>query len=274
MLKTRVLTALVLLAAFLLCLFYLPDAYWGGVLLLALLVGASEWANIAAFSRPGKWAYVAATAAFGAGLFALGTGKLPSAAVFVVSLLFWLGVAPAWLKLKWRVENRGMLAVVGWILLLPTGLALFELRAASPVLLLGLMGVVWVSDIAAYFTGRAFGRRKLAPAISPGKTWEGVFGALAAVALYGWVWQMAGQQLFARLALDGYALMLWGTLALWLLAYFGILGDLFESWMKRQAGMKDSGRILPGHGGVLDRIDALTSTLPLAALALILWHRL
>lgn len=272
MLKTRVLTALVLLAVFLLCLFYLPDAYWGGVLVLALLVGASEWANIAAYSRRGKGAYVAATAALAAGLFALGTGKLPSTAVFVVSLLFWLVAAPAWLRLKWRIENRVVLAVVGWILLLPTGLALFELRAASPVLLLGLMGVVWVSDIAAYFTGRAFGRRKLAPAISPGKTWEGVFGALAAVALYGWAWQMAGARFFARAALDGYALALWGTLALWLLACFGILGDLFESWMKRQAGMKDSGRILPGHGGVLDRIDALTSTLPLAALALILWH--
>jgi phosphatidate cytidylyltransferase len=202
----------------------------------------------------------------------LGTGKLPSTIVFGISLLFWLVAAPAWLRLKWRIENRVVLAVVGWILLLPTGLALFELRAASPVLLLGLMGVVWVSDIAAYFTGRAFGRRKLAPAISPGKTWEGVFGALSAVALYGWAWQMAGARFFTRAALDGYALALCGTLALWLLAYFGILGDLFESWMKRQAGMKDSGRILPGHGGVLDRIDALTSTLPLAALALILWH--
>lgn len=272
MLKTRVLTALVLLAVFLLCLFYLPDAYWGGVLLLTLLAGASEWANIAAFSRRGKWAYVSVTVALGAALFAVGTGRLPSTALFGVSLLFWLVAAPAWLKFKWRMENPGMLAVVGWILLLPTGLALFELRAMSPVLLLGLMGVVWVSDIAAYFTGRAFGRRKLAPAISPGKTWEGVFGALAAVTLYGWVWGVAGRQLFAHLALGGYALALWGTLALWLLAYFGILGDLFESWMKRQAGMKDSGRILPGHGGVLDRIDALTSTLPLAALALILWN--
>jgi phosphatidate cytidylyltransferase len=85
------------------------------------------------------------------------------------------------------------------------------------------------------------------------------------------VWEAAGRQFFAHLALGGYVLA-WGTLALWSLAYFGILGDLFESWMKRQAGMKDSGRILPGHGGVLDRIDALTSTLPLAALALILWN--
>jgi phosphatidate cytidylyltransferase len=268
MLRTRVITALVLLAIFLLCLFYLPAPYWAGVLLLFLLAGAAEWANIGAFSRPWKIAYIVATLALGGILFALPPGALPSTPIFAVSLAFWLVVAPLWLKLQWRVRNRAVLAVVGWVLLLPTAMALAELRAVSPVLLLGVMGVVWVSDIAAYFSGRAFGRHKLAPAISPGKTWEGVFGALVAVVLYGWIWKAAGGQLSESVSLG------WGTLALWLLAYFGILGDLFESWMKRQAGMKDSGRLLPGHGGVLDRVDALTSTLPLAALALILWKTL
>lgn len=268
MLKTRVVTALVLLAAFLLCLFALPAPYWAGVLLLFLLAGAVEWASIAAFSGPWKVAYIAATLALGVALFAQGTGAFSSIPIFAVSLSFWLVVAPLWLKLQWHVRNRAVLAVVGWILLLPTALALVELRALSPVLLLGLMGVIWVSDSAAYFTGRAFGRHKLAPAISPGKTWEGVAGALVAVVLYGWIWKMTGGQFSESLSLG------WGALALWLLAYFGILGDLFESWMKRQAGVKDSGRLLPGHGGVLDRVDALTSTLPLAALALVLWKTL
>jgi phosphatidate cytidylyltransferase len=120
------------------------------------------------------------------------------------------------------------------------------------------MGVVWTADIAAYFTGRAFGRHKLAPQISPGKTWEGVAGALVAVMLY-WSaisWGLPGLSLhFAA-----------GLVLVVALTGVGILGDLFESWLKRVAGLKDSGALLPGHGGVLDRVDALTSTLPLAAL--------
>ena len=157
------------------------------------------------------------------------------------------------------------MALIGWIILIPTWLALVELRTFGPGLLLGLLAVVWIADTAAYFAGRKFGRHKLAPAISPGKTWEGVAGAFLGVTLYGLAWGMW----------DGSAVLfnsgLWqGMLLLWLLTLFSILGDLFESWMKRVAGLKDSGRILPGHGGVLDRIDALTAAMPLAAFGLLL----
>lgn len=153
--------------------------------------------------------------------------------------------------------------LVGWIVLLPTCLALYQLRIISPVLLLGTMGVIWISDTAAYFTGRSLGKHKLAPEISPNKTWEGVAGAVVAVLLYGLVWIMmdVGKENLVFVLLPLLVAM----------AALGIIGDLYESLLKRQAGVKDSGNILPGHGGILDRIDALTSTLPFATLVILFY---
>ena len=152
-------------------------------------------------------------------------------------------------------------ALAGMVLLVPPSLAIAHLRLLSPWLLLGVMAAVWVADIAAYFTGRAFGRRKLAPSISPGKSWEGAYGAVAGVCAYG----------LACLSYIGYPVAEPGKLVLALVGLVAftavsIIGDLFESLVKRQAGVKDSGTLLPGHGGILDRIDSLTSTLPLVAL--------
>jgi phosphatidate cytidylyltransferase len=125
---------------------------------------------------------------------------------------------------------------------------------------------VWVADIAAYFAGRAFGRRKLAPAISPGKTWEGVYGALAAVVLYALALVPLARAAGYPREPTALAIAAWIVLALALTA-LAVGGDLFESLLKRLAGVKDSGTLLPGHGGILDRIDALLAALPLAALA-------
>jgi phosphatidate cytidylyltransferase len=159
----------------------------------------------------------------------------------------------------WRVRQPLLLMIAGWLLIVPTWLALVRLQA-EPWILLAVLGVVWVADSAAYFAGRTFGRRKLAPSISPGKTWEGVAGAAIAVAVYyALVWYFGFRGMTFGIGLAA-ALLVTCLLPL------SILGDLFESWIKRQAGVKDSGTLLPGHGGVLDRIDALTSTLPLAAL--------
>ena len=137
--------------------------------------------------------------------------------------------------------------------------ALVQLRQLGPWPLLGLMAVVWIADIAAYFSGRAFGKHKLAPQISPGKTWEGAAGAVVGVVAYGLLLRGLNPPLAALGGLLG------ATLALLLLTSVSIAGDLFESLLKRQAGIKDSSQLLPGHGGVLDRIDSLTSTLPLVA---------
>ena len=127
------------------------------------------------------------------------------------------------------------------------------------------MATVWIADTAAYFAGRAFGRRKLAPAISPGKTWEGVYGALAAVAAYALaLWPAARRA--GGFDDSGIAPLAGWIAAALVLAALSVVGDLFESLLKRQAGVKDSGSILPGHGGILDRIDALLAAMPAAAL--------
>jgi phosphatidate cytidylyltransferase len=149
--------------------------------------------------------------------------------------------------------------VAGVAVLLPTWAALLYLHARGPGVLLGVMAIVWIADTAAYFAGRYFGRHKLAPVISPGKTWEGVAGAFVAVALYA-----AALSTVVGMPLLSLLVMVSGLL------YLSVLGDLFESWIKRVSGMKDSGTVLPGHGGVLDRIDALTSTLPVAT-GLLMW---
>ena len=127
------------------------------------------------------------------------------------------------------------------------------------------MAIVWIADSAAYFAGRRFGRHKLAPAISPGKTWEGVYGAMFAVGAYALaLLPLADKSGYAR-ALSAGAIAVWVALVV-LLALLSVSGDLFESLLKRQRGVKDSGNVLPGHGGVLDRIDALTAAMPAAAL--------
>jgi phosphatidate cytidylyltransferase len=148
-----------------------------------------------------------------------------------------------------------MLLIAGIIVLLPTWLALARLQQ-EPLRLLALLAVVWIADTAAFFTGKLFGKHKLAPSISPGKTWEGVAGAMVAVALYAWM--VSAME-------SGHSIEVITGLFL-AMTVLSILGDLFESWLKRAAGVKDSSNLLPGHGGILDRIDGVTAALPLAAL--------
>jgi len=263
MLLTRVLTVAVLLPLFLAGMFFLPGQWWCIVLLPLVLAGSWEWAVLAGFSPTVRWTFCAAVLGSMAALFF--AGGLPQSpvvdqAMFLISALFWLAVAPVWLRCGWRPRSSLVLAATGWILLVPTWLALVRLQE-RPWVLLAVLGIVWIADSAAYFAGHQWGRHKLAPAVSPGKTWEGVAGAAAAVAVYHaavWHFGFGHEQPGLGMA---------ATVLVAVLFPLSILGDLFESWIKRQAGVKDSGRLLPGHGGVLDRIDALTSTLPLAALA-------
>lgn len=251
----RVATATVLLAVFLPALFFAPPLPWA--LLIALIAGlaAYEWARISAFPA---WLPVF----YGAGmaLVAMIVHFMPAHTtamliLYAMAAVFWTLAVPLWLAGRWRAEGFFVRAAVGALVILPTFAAVVGLREQGPLLLLGVMTLVWIADSAAYFAGRRFGRHKLAPAISPGKSWEGVLGAGAALVLYA----SAISAVIHGLRIPG-ALLLAAALL-----YFSILGDLFESWMKRLAGVKDSGSWLPGHGGVLDRIDALTAALPIAA---------
>ena len=262
MLLTRILTVAFLLPLFVGGLFYLPGHLWAIALLPMVMAGAWEWANLTGFKAVFRGFYVllllvSAIAILSVHEFA--QSLIIDRAVFAVSAVFWLLLAPLWLKFSWKIRSPVLMAVTGWVLLMPAWLALARLQE-RPWLLLALLGVVWVADSAAYFAGHQWGRRKLAPSVSPGKTWEGVAGAAIAVAVYhALVWNFGFGPHAPGLAFAAAALVA-------ILFPLSIIGDLFESWIKRQAGVKDSGRLLPGHGGVLDRIDALTSTLPLAAL--------
>ena len=266
MLKQRVTTAIILLVLFLSALFFLPTPGWILLVIVMVMQGTSEWARLAKLSGNAANGYWWLTLAMMVGIALLDNNHaLPHLPVYAVSVLLWLVVVPAWLLIGWQVRQPLLMALTGWALLIPTALAMMDLRAANPWWLLGVMGLVWVADIAAYFTGRKFGKTKLAPRISPGKTWEGVLGALLGVAVYVplviWLGGLPGA---------AYEALPVPTLAAWVLVGLAVLGDLFESAIKRQAGVKDSGALLPGHGGLLDRIDALTSTLPLAAFVMLL----
>ena len=267
-LNVRIMTVVVVLPLLLAAMFMLPNAWWNIALLAPLMVAGHEWARLADFGRGAEAAFlmtllagcallwlVAVPAAGRPGSSAHG----PERAVFALAVAFWCVVAPCWLWLKLVVRQRPALAAAGLAVLLPTWLALACLQRDAGLLLL-LLAVIWIADSAAYFTGRTLGRHKLAPVISPGKTWEGVGGACAAVIAYALALHFS---LFSKHDLSTLLAGFVGMMAL------GVLGDLLESWLKRCAGAKDSGGIFPGHGGMLDRIDSVTAALPLAALIFI-----
>jgi phosphatidate cytidylyltransferase len=272
MLKSRVITAVILLVLFLSALFFLPEGGWAALVTVMVLQGASEWSRMARFSHKAANLFWGLTLVLMLGLVWFDASRTLEQraflhiAVYAVSALLWLAIVPAWLMAGWKVERPLLMALVGWAVLIPTGLAMLDLRLDHPLWLLGMMSLVWVADIAAYFTGRKYGKTKLAPSISPGKTWEGVFGAMLGVSVcvvLAWTFSPYTAH---------YAFLPSLLIASWCWVGLAVIGDLFESAIKRQAGVKDSGALLPGHGGLLDRIDALTSTLPIAALAILLQH--
>lgn len=263
MLKQRLITAVLLAALFLAALFWLPNLAWALFLLVFILVGGWEWCGLAGFEHRGSAIFMPLLA--GCGLLMLPEVAWSAAsrnvmvlALLAASTLFWLALAPYWLLQRLRVTQPFIMGVLGLVLLLSAWVALVDLRHLGPLAVLGVMATVWLADSAAYFSGKRFGKHKLAPEISPGKTWEGVLGALLAVSVIG-----VGICLI-------WSLSLWFMPGVLLLVVMSVIGDLFESWIKRVAGKKDSGTLLPGHGGMLDRIDALLPTLPLTLFALYL----
>lgn len=265
MFTARLATALALLAGCVAALFLLPT-FWWAILLLAVLAAASwEWGALAGYGRALRWGYagIIVVSALAIGLPPAGAGNrlvAMESVIYGTSCAFWLLVALPWLALRQTVQSPIALAVTGWLVLVPTWLALARLQP-EPERLLGLLGVVWVADSAAYLTGKAWGSHRLAPSISPGKTWEGLAGAAAAVAVY---YAVLSQFMPEWRGWQGWGgVLLFGSVAL-----MSVVGDLFESWIKRQAGAKDSGTLLPGHGGILDRIDSMTSSIPFAGLLL------
>jgi phosphatidate cytidylyltransferase len=275
MLKQRIITALVLLAVLLPATFYSNATPFGVVTLVLLACAAWEWARLNTYGSSAALATGIFCAALCAASWYLGWPTAQLGSVWLLIGSFWV-LAGAWVlragSITW-LALPPLLRLAGGILLLwAAWLAVMQARLVGINFLLSVLVLVWAADIGAYFSGRALGGKffanKLAPTISPGKTWEGVVGGLCAVFSIALLWMYAD----SRGAADSVSLYsrLWAMGApVWLvgIAFLGamsVVGDLVESLFKRAAGVKDSSKLLPGHGGVLDRVDALLPTLPLA----------
>ena len=268
MLRTRVITALVIAVVLFPAVFFLNQALWAYLTALIIGVAAWEFARLGGFCPAGRIRFGASIAALTVLLAVFLPADLFAQASTLslgLSVLFWIGVIPFWLRARRKLQSHLAFALVGVIVLVPTWFALIDLWTRGALWLIAAIGLVALADIAAYFFGRAFGRRKLAPNISPGKSWEGAWGAMFTVTVF-------------VLLLDSW-MQGWNSsraiviiLFMPLLTLVSIAGDLFESMLKRQAGVKDSSNLLPGHGGVLDRIDSHTAALPLIALLLRVIH--
>ena len=275
MLRQRVITALVLVSIMLAAL-SAGSAWPFAVLTLVLIAAAAwEWGRLNQSGSPLAVAMGLALAAAGAWALGVGWTAQAPATIWWLTLALWL--ACGWLALRagpaaWPQLPRAARWVLGMVALWAAWLAVAQARSVGINFLLSVLCLVWMADVAAYFGGRAFGRRKLAPSISPGKSWEGVWsGMLGVLALAAfWIWLdtrggFDGPSIYTRLwhALGGLGMVA----SLLGLCGLSVVGDLVESLVKRAAGAKDSSRLLPGHGGVLDRVDALLPVVP-AALAL------
>lgn len=270
MLKTRVITALVLLAVLLPILFLLPAMYIGAFFLVALLAAAWEWSILLTpQARRAAWVYALFCLAIILILLSMQNTSWQFA-LLLLSVIFWFFVAPFILAKGINLslqKLRPFYVVLGLILLPATWFSLVFLRELGLVFLLTSIALVWVADIGAYFIGKAFGKRKLAIQISPGKSVEGAIGGF--VLSYGYALLCVMYLPFESTLFGAWAIRFgWVVMFLMVtvLVAFSIFGDLFESQLKRLAGVKDSSHLLPGHGGVLDRVDALIPTMPIAAL--------
>ena len=271
MLKQRVITALVLLALLLPALFATKAEPLAGLTLVLIAAGSWEWGRLNGLAMRGALRVAAVCITLCLFTWSAAWAYHTPALLWPMTGALWV-LAGAWLLRHgvqgWPTVSRAIRLVAGVVALWLTWLAMYQAKVVGINFLLSLLLLVWMADIAAYFSGRTWGRRKLAVAISPGKSWEGVWGGMVGVLLmaFAWVWAdtqwvMDSPSLFTQLHARGWPFMVLATL---FLVAMSVVGDLVESLVKRSAGMKDSSQLLPGHGGVLDRVDALLPTLPLA----------
>lgn len=258
MLKQRVITALILGPLVVLAVFKLPNIYLAIIFGIVNLIGAWEWANLIGLNQTFKkiiYVTLIAGVMFVAWFF---LNSMQISMILFIASLWWVGATfmlafydPSWLNSSWM---KNILVCSGVIVLVPCWLGLTLLHERGAIMLMYFLMLIWVADIGAYFVGKRFGKNKLAPKLSPGKSREGVLGALVMAILFACV----GIYMFSI----HYQVWAYFILLCVLTALISVVGDLYESLLKRKAGAKDSGTILPGHGGVMDRIDSLTAAAP------------
>lgn len=275
MLKQRIITALVLLLVLLPALFYPSPDPFCAVALLLIAAAAWEWGRLNGYGQAASVVSAAVCVLLCAASWLAGllTQALP--VVWLLAGAFWV-LAGGWLLWRgvafWATIAPALRLLAGLLVLWCAWLAMAQARVIGINFLLSTLVLVWAADVFAYFAGKALGGRfsasRLAPSISPGKSWEGVWGGMAGVLVVAFVWlwvdhawQLRVPSLYSHLARRGVWFVVMASL---FMAAMSVVGDLVESLIKRSAGMKDSSHLLPGHGGVLDRVDALLPTLPLA----------
>ncbi len=255
MLRTRIITAVISLLILGAVLFIVPAIGAKLVITAMILAGAWEWSGFLSFSEyAARFAYVAAIAALMAAMIFV----VPEWSDWLLQLAcIWWFIAFIWTFFFPTPIPVAARCLCGALVLVPLFVALLSLYSRSPQLLLSALLIVWAADMGAYFAGKQFGRVKLAPSISPGKTWEGVIGGLLLVVVLTFTWAY-----YADMKIT---VLLPFCLAV---AVLSVVGDLTVSMFKRTAGVKDSGKMFPGHGGVLDRVDSIAAAAPLFALGL------
>jgi phosphatidate cytidylyltransferase len=259
-LRQRVVTALLLAALVIFVLVFLPPAVAVVLIMVVLAAGAWEWAGFAGLTSPGRRAIYAAAVALAVAIAWRSTVATSTLLTFLWITAIWWVAAFVWLLSAPERGGPRTAAMIGFLVLVPAAVGLGRLVMLEPdgrMLLLYLLVLIAAADVGAYFGGRSLGRHKLAPRVSPGKTWEGfVSGMLAAAAA-----AAAGAALF------GAPVGPWVAVCV-VAALVSVVGDLAESMFKRRVGLKDSSNLLPGHGGVLDRVDSLTAAGPVFLLGL------
>lgn len=277
MLHTRILTAVILLVVLIGVAWWAPALWFDGLLLLIIVIACFEWMRLLGLSFAGSVVSAGLLFALGSvSLFqassviaaaqGLGSGILP---IYILATLFWLIATPIAVSRFVAIGGQRLAGrLLVFVLCFATWLGLLQADGLGKAFLLSCLLIIWIADTAAYFAGRAFGKHKLAPAVSPGKTWEGVIGALVANLVLAIVMAKTmpvsadnpAGSVFSLIQMSmGWGFMLAFTV---LITLVSVMGDLYESLLKRIAGVKDSGHLLPGHGGVLDRIDALLAVIP------------
>jgi len=271
MLKARVLTALVMLPIALLILFVLPEDAFAMCVGLIVLVGAWEWIRLSGLvSQVVTWVLLVIFAGVLIWSYLLPTVYVPM--LLGIGCIFWIGAAAMVMmypKSKEQVGGKRMKLGFGLLVLIPAYVALLYLRRheAHVLLIALLVTIIWAADVGAYFVGRQFGTTKLAPNVSPGKSWAGLVGGMVVALAVGMLGASIGEPTYHLFSPIAWSVLI-GIVAMTVL--FSVLGDLFESLIKREQGVKDSSSLLPGHGGVMDRIDSLTAATPVFALSVYL----
>lgn len=258
MLKQRLLTALILAPLALWGLFGLSGAPFAIFTGVVIVIGAWEWARLSGFKRLGQLIFPAFILLMLYGAYQQPTLLIEAlwlGLVWWLIALFFVTTYPRTAHL-WRCPSRRLM--MGIFILVPAWAGFILLREQGWFWLLYVLLIAWVADVFAYFAGRAFGKNKLAPAVSPGKSWEGVIGGLVGTSLLS-----AAASLYQGFSISQFGLLLGIT---FIITAVSVLGDLTESLVKRESGMKDSSQLLPGHGGIMDRIDSLTSAIPIFTL--------